>query len=132
LLAVSRAGKSYFDPDADFRLFPGDRLVLLGEKENVERAASFFKRQSPNEEEDELGEFMIASLEVPSNAAWPGRAISELNFRNEFGVTIIGIRRGETQITAPSPREIILAGDFLIVAGNKNAVELLNSRLATM
>ncbi len=128
VLAVSRAGKSYFDPRPDFALFPGDRLVLIGERENVERASDFIRTQDLSDIINQADEFVIRSLEVPTDSPWSNKTIAGLNFRNELGVTIIGIRRGETQVTAPSPGEIIEAGDILIVAGSRNAVKNLTLR----
>lgn len=128
ILAVSRAGKSFFDPDPDFTVFPGDRLVLLGERENVERAAAFVMKLDPAESDSLADEFALDCVEVGPSSPWVDKTIGGLGFRNEFGVTIISIRRGETQIPAPSPREIITAGDVLIVAGNKVAMENFRAR----
>lgn len=128
VLAVSRAGKSYFDPRPDFALFPGDRLVLIGTRENVERASDFIRTQDVSSSGNQADEFVIRSLDVPPDSPWSNKTIAGLNFRNEHGVTIIGIRRGETQVTAPPPGEIIRAGDTLIVAGSRNAVDNLTLR----
>ncbi|MCA1959391.1 MAG: cation:proton antiporter [Desulfomonile sp.] len=123
ILAVSRAGKSYFDPGPGFTLFPGDRLVLLGERENVERATNFIKTKDAVGTDNQMDEFAIGAVEVFVDSPWIDKTIGGLNFRNEFGASIISIRRGDAQITAPSPQEVIKAGDVLIVAGSKKAVD---------
>jgi len=127
VLAVTRAGKSYFDPRPDFVILAGDRLVLIGERENVELATDFIKKQDVADSENQNEEFVIRSVEVPAKSPWIARTIRDLDFRNEFGVTIISIQRGETQITAPSPGEVIEAGDVLIVGGSEKAMENLRS-----
>jgi Trk K+ transport system NAD-binding subunit len=45
VLAVSRAGRSFFNPGPTFQLFPGDRLILSGEPANLERAVEYLARR---------------------------------------------------------------------------------------
>jgi len=125
ILAVSRAGKSYFDPGPDFQLFPGDRLVLLGASDNLKRAVEYLKRRDFGPEDDQYDGFTIGSVEVKPDSPWVDQTLASLNFRRDYGVTVIGIQRGDLQITGPSAQEAIRAGDVLIVAGNKTAVKAL-------
>jgi len=127
ILAVSRGGKNYFDPEPAFRLFPGDRVALLGEEKSLELASEYFKRREPVErDEREEEEFTITAIEVPPDSSWVGQTLGGLNFRSDYGVTVIGIQREDQQINAPSAKEMIMAGDRLIIAGNKSSVERLS------
>lgn len=125
ILAVSRAGKSHFDPEPGFRVYPGDRLVLLGEPENLARAVDYLERREFGEDAADDDEFAIGEIEVLPDSSWIGRTLAALNFRRDYRVTVIGIQRGSTRITAPTARETIKARDHLIVVGSKEAVEKL-------
>lgn len=126
ILAISRAGRSFFDLGPDFRLYPGDRLILLGEPENLNRAMEYLDRQEAGEATADEPVFTVVPLDIPDDSPWVGKTLTELNFRKDYGVTVIGIQRGERQITAPAAQETLLAGDCLMIAGSQEAVENLN------
>jgi len=48
-----------------------------------------------------------------------------LQFRQNYGVTVVGIRRGGDQITSPGPHEKLAPGDRLVVIGTSKAINLL-------
>ncbi|NLO74795.1 MAG: sodium:proton exchanger [candidate division WS1 bacterium] len=123
IIAISRAGRSYFDPGPDFRLDAGDRLVLLGEPENLERAVEYLERRQLSEPVQESQQFTVSELQVPEGSPWVSKTLAELNLRRTIGVTVIGIERGEQQITAPTAAEVIQAGDRVVLAGSRSAME---------
>ncbi len=130
ILAVSRAGKTIFDPAADFVLFPGDRLVLLGESANLASAATFITQREYGDLEEQDG-FTIARVAIPQACRLSGRSLADLHFRRDFGVTVIGIERGREQITALTAETHLLSGDRLIVAGRQEAVDELDAAVVS-
>jgi len=125
IIAVTRAGKTFFDPDPHLPLYPGDRLVLLGDPEGLARAETFLavnriQAASPEEERFSLAE-------IPLAAASPlvGKSLAEIKFRENYGVSVIVIRRDGRQLPTPSGKEILQAGDTLIVAGKAELVKIL-------
>jgi len=46
----------------------------------------------------------------------------------KYGVTLIGIRRGQEQITAIRATELLLGGDFLIVTGQAGAIRAIKNQ----
>jgi Trk K+ transport system NAD-binding subunit len=126
ILAVSRAGKNHFDPGPKFQLYPGDRVILLGDDVNLKKAKEFLaQREFGGEEDVDTDEFKIESIDVKPGSPWANKTIASLNFRNDYGVTIIGIQRGEKKMAAPGPDETIKVDDRLFIAGNKSAVDTL-------
>ncbi|MEP0775299.1 MAG: cation:proton antiporter [Acidobacteriota bacterium] len=128
VLAVSRAGTTFFDPAAGFVLYPGDRLVLLGELESLEAAAEFITRRevgAPDPEE----RFTMATVDIPERCNLAGRTLGELRFRQDFGVSVIGIQRGEARLQAPNAGTRLEAGDRLIVVGRPHALDELHAAI---
>lgn len=129
VLAVSRAGRTTFDPDAAFVLYPGDRLVLLGDPEKLGPAASLLgRREFGTGGEPEA--FTIAKVEVPKNSRLHGKTLAELHFRRDFGLTVIGIERGKMKLRSLTAGTWVMEGDRLVVAGGQEAVEHLRSAIA--
>ena len=87
VLAVSRGGRSFFNPGPSFQLFPGDRLFLSGEPSALDRAIDYlaiadYKGQQPQQEQFAVEEVRVASL-----PGWPGRSLAELDLPARFRVT---------------------------------------------
>jgi Trk K+ transport system NAD-binding subunit len=89
-VAVARAGYSYYDPDADFRLFPGDRLVLLGNGESLEQARRILKERV-NTERMEEATFRMKEVLIRDDSSWSGRRLSELDLRRSQADRLINI-----------------------------------------
>jgi len=128
ILAISRAGKTTFDPAADFVVYPGDRLVLLGEGEGLARGAAFITRREFGSQEP-ASSYTIASVDVPTTCGLSGKTLGELDFRRGFGVTVVGIERGSEQIRTLTAATTIESDDRLIVAGGQKAVDRLHAAL---
>jgi CPA2 family monovalent cation:H+ antiporter-2 len=75
-----------------------------------------------------LGEPVAIRVEPESLAA--GRSLASLNLRGATGATVLAIRRGDEQIPNPLGREVILAGDLLAVAGERDALAVAKGVLA--
>ena len=74
-----------------------------------------------------LGDPVLVSLTAGSPAA--GKSLAELNLRGVTGATIIAVLRGEQPLFLPSGREVLRAGDGLVLAGSHEAVEAARAML---
>jgi len=128
ILAVSRGGQVHYDPDPDFRIYPGDRLLIMGPPDGLkdaERALNEFETSNAQGDRDR---FEIAEVMVADDSKLAGRTLAELRFRQTYGVNLIGIRRGKDQITSISSAEQVMAGDCLVVIGISGAVDNLKTQ----
>lgn len=128
ILAVSRGGEVHFNTEPDFRIFPGDRLLILGPPAGLKEAEEVLNeirtRNSGNEQE----RFEIAEVKVSNHSDMSGRILKDINIRQKYGVHLIGIRRAQEQITTINPMQKILAGDCLIIIGKSEAVKKLKEK----
>ena len=122
LVAVDRSGQSHFDPDAEFMLLPGDRLVLLGSHDSLAQAGDLLAPRMEPESGEQEG-FQIGEVSFPEASGWVGRTLAALDLRQRIGLSVIGIRRGDQRIVSPSPDTILEAGDVLVVLGRPGAIE---------
>ncbi len=117
ILAVSRAGHAYYEPVPDFRVYPGDRIVLMGSPGVLKQAESLINQMENVEAVGRPERFEIADVPLDAGSAWLGKTLAELEFRQRYGVTVVGIRRGDERLTSPGPNERLLDGDRIIVIG---------------
>lgn len=122
ILAVSRGGRVYYEPDPDFRIFPADRLLLMGNPAGLREAETLLNQLEMHGDVEDADHFEIAEIEVAADSALAGKSLAEIHFRQKFGATLVGIRRGRDQITHINPEERLQGGDGLMVIGKAGVV----------
>jgi Kef-type K+ transport system membrane component KefB/Trk K+ transport system NAD-binding subunit len=123
IVAVSRAGRAYLNPDPDFQLFPTDRLVLVGDPGIIQKAEEFLQQLSEEQSEREPPRFATAEVEVDAESEDRGRSLAEIKFREQYAATVIGIIRKGERILMPKPDERLRSGDRLMMIGAPESLE---------
>jgi Kef-type K+ transport system membrane component KefB/Trk K+ transport system NAD-binding subunit len=128
ILAISRGGRIFYEPVPDFRIFPSDRLLLMGHPAGLKDAETILNQIESQTDTEGRDRFDIAEIKLAENSDFSGKSLAELQFRQKFGATLVGIRRGQDQITTINPAERLQSGDCLIVIGKSSAIEELKNR----
>lgn len=118
VLEIERNGHVITAVRPELRVYAGDKLLLMGRKEELAAAAGFLQR-ARKEAGDATEEFHGSVLEtftVPE-AMGAGRSLAELKVAQLTGTRIVGIERGGRRIIAPSGAERLEAGDSVLVVG---------------
>ena len=102
-----------------------DWLVIMGGPDELRQAEGMIDQLEVNESANTEGRFDIFEIQVGDASKISGKVLSEIRFRQRYGVTVVGIRRGKDHITAPKSGERILAGDCLLVIGASVSVDRL-------
>jgi len=122
ILAVSRGGQVNYDPEPGFRIFPGDRLLIMGPPGGLKDAEKILNQLEMRRDTEDGDRFEIAEVRVADDSKLSGQTLADLSFRQKYGVTLVGIRRGKDQIATVNPAERLLAGNCLILIGTTGAV----------
>ncbi len=64
-----------------------------------------------------LADIEIVTLRLPANSSLIGTTLQTSNLRNQFGITVLMIRRADEIITNPKPDTIIKDQDLLVIFG---------------
>lgn len=108
------------DPDAAENLFSLDRLQaealadILGAPRIVERFADL-SREVPG--------LASATIDLPSGSTFDGRTLGETRLRTQTGVSIVAVVKEDAVIPSPTPEEILLGGNSLVVIGTEQGIE---------
>ena len=127
ILAVSRGGRISYEPTSEFRIFPSDRLLLMGHPDGLKDAENILNQLEVQRNAEDKDRFEIAEIKVSEDSNLSGRSLAELHFRQKFGATLVGIRRNQEQITTINPAEQLHGGDYLIVIGKAVAINELKN-----
>jgi len=71
-------------------------------------------------------DYSIVELIAPQDFA--GKALDEAGVRMKHGVTVLAIRRGNDVIISPGAKQVIEAGDILVVVGREEKLRDLEER----
>ena len=72
------------------------------------------------------GNLSIETIEIPENSDWVGQSISEIDFRNKLGITILAVIRSNYTFTNPLGNFVLNKFDNIIAFGSKNNLTDLN------
>jgi di/tricarboxylate transporter len=109
--------------EGDALIFLGDRQTLdnLGRLGLVERLDILDR----GEEHEALRGNAFMSVYVPPGSILVDHDLTESRLGHAFGLTVVGIVRGETSLCMPAPTESVQAEDTLVLHGKSSDLEVL-------
>lgn len=69
-----------------------------------------------------LPELHMTSVRLPEKSPLAGTSLAESGIRNDFGLTLMALVRGNESITNPSANIIFMPGDVLVLAGHTGEI----------
>jgi di/tricarboxylate transporter len=113
------------------QLVAGERLLLQGERESLEELSRLgFVTELRLVDEDKLKALAgdrtkLLPVRVPPGSVLAGHDLVESRLGNAFGLTVVGLVRGDEMFCMPSPNEKVQAGDLLVLQGSPHDLEVL-------
>ncbi len=121
VIEVERNGYVITDTGPTLRVYPGDKVMLLGQDNNLAAVRDFLlKDKIAVSETAETFSGSILETEILADGPRAGRTLAELQVARATGVRIVGIQRGGDRIINPDGQQTLRAGDNLLVAGTLN------------
>jgi len=135
VVEVERPPAGNIDPGPDTRLYPGDRVALLGHNTGLTSAREFLtSKRKPG---DTGGAAVTAAggltqldSYIVENSPKAGRTLAALNITRETGARIAGIERAGERKENPSGSEVLLNGDGLLLVGTPAQLDAFKKWLA--
>ncbi|MEM6578285.1 MAG: SLC13 family permease [Pseudomonadota bacterium] len=116
--SLSRQSADTFVPEME--LYPDDRLLVTGSPSDIKALAQVpafrLVRQIAEHSREWYDATGIADMLVHPDAKVIGKTIREVEFRDRYGVEVIGVVRGDARLDDPFDKDL-RAGDRLMVAG---------------
>ncbi len=118
VIKILRGNSSIIIPDGDERIYPYDKLLIVGTSGQIEG----FKNTMAGEEEEKAGdslkedEFAVEHHTLNEDSYLTGKTLRQVKMRT-YGCMLISLLRGEVFITNPPADLELVAGDTVWIAG---------------
>ena len=112
--------KAYDEVHRDVLLKLGADQVLIPEQEFAAKLAAQMISPRLRDQIQLTEEYVIEEVAVPES--WIGKTLGEMNIRSRFDVTVVTVRHGEKVVAAPGAGERLMAGDVVLLLGEKKAM----------
>lgn len=127
VIAIDRQGHPLTSVSGSESLYAGDRLYLVGNKEDLEQACEAILTETRSDEPTDLqlNAAILSKVTLGESSPWAGRSLSELDWPERFGVQIVGIRHNGTLRVNFSASDKLEVTDELTLAGSLDSVKAL-------
>ena len=129
IVSIIRGPKKINIPDGNERLYPFDKIVVVGSDKEIQRCLDRVEKyKQERETEIEAAHHVVLSpYLVDENSGIAGKTIRDLNTRENAVCMIIGIDRGQRSMRDFHADFVLENGDVIWLAGEKEAVEAFGS-----
>ncbi|PSB47964.1 sodium:calcium exchanger [Cyanosarcina cf. burmensis CCALA 770] len=127
LMAIKRADGQEVDyPNAKTMLEKGDRLLLVGEAEELAALEELAQSEATVPEANAACHWLMVAADSPAI----GQTLGDLDIRRRFGIQVQAIRRDGKFLRFPDGNMALRAGDRLLLCGGYLAMTQLQKLLA--
>lgn len=116
--SILRGRKRINIPGASVRLFPEDKMQVIGTDEELNRFSSEMEKAAILETDVvEKSEMILRQFRVDAHSVFLGKTLRESGIREQYHCLIVGVERGEETLHAPDPHEPFMEDDVVWLVG---------------
>ena len=116
--SILRANRRLNIPDGDSVIFPGDRLQVIG---NDDQLAAFSRAMLSERYEDdyelEKREMKLRRMVISGSSPFVGKTMAECGIRHVYNCMVVGLEEGMENLSQVSPSYRFEKGDIIWVVG---------------
>ncbi|KAA4694722.1 cation:proton antiporter domain-containing protein [Bacteroides intestinalis] len=118
VVSILRGRKRINIPGASVRLFPEDKIQVIGTDEELNRFSSEMEKAAILETDVvEKSEMILRQFRVDAHSIFLGKTMRESGIREQYHCLIVGVERGEETLHAPDPHEPFMEDDVVWIVG---------------
>ena len=129
VVAIFRGQNCINIPGGMERLFPQDRIQVIGSDEQLERFGEKLQTMTlpPADSDLTQSEVCLKQFVVDEESSLKGKSIRESGIREKYRCVVVGMERGTASLRNPDADTVFEAGDLVWVVGEElNVYDLLN------
>lgn len=126
LVAIQRGKKIIFAPKEKEKIFPQDKLIILGTEEQIEKFKEKIEPVIKQYEPIELlDNFSLKPFLLQKNSPFIGKTIEQIKLESRIHGLVVGLERAGRRILNPSLKTSLQAKDLLFLVGETKYLDSL-------
>ncbi len=131
IVAIFRGQSCINIPGGKERLFPQDRIQVIGSDEQLSRFGAKLEAMTLPSSDSDLTQsgVCLKQFVITENSPFHGKSIRESGIRDKYKCVVVGVERGATSLRNPDADLVFESGDLIWVVGEEaNVYELCGTR----
>lgn len=122
--SIMRGSQRLNIPNGDTVIFPGDKLQVIGNDDQLQKFDTSLKTELiPEDLEIEKREMKLRQLVISSKSEFCGKSLLESGIRDKYNCMVIGLEEGQENLTKIAPTRIFAKGDILWIVGEESDLQ---------
>ena len=131
VVGITRGGKTLLAPEISETIRPADVLIVEGRLDRIQEFNNWGQLLVETDAIDVQALFahgmQVAALQISPSSAYTGQSLSEIGFRNRFGLNVLAIEHPGGRIDADFTSRPLNVDDVLVVHGPAAQIAALQS-----
>lgn len=122
--SIMRGSQRLNIPNGETIIFPGDKLQVIGNDEQLQKfATSIAQDIYPEDLEIEKREMKLRQLIISSKSEFCGKSLIESGIRDKYNCMVVGLEEGQENLTKIAPSYVFQKGDILWIVGEESNLQ---------
>ena len=131
VVSILRGGRRINIPGPRDRVFPLDRLQVIGTDSALEAFAEVFKSAQPVDEDPDTRAMQLRRVAIGEDSPFLGKNIIDSGLRNQYRCLVAGVEKPDGSLHAPDVNYPFALGDSLWLVGEDRHLELVENLRAS-
>lgn len=127
--SIMRGSQRLNIPNGDTVIFPGDKLQVIGNDDQLQKFATALSTDLiPEDLEIEKREMKLRQLIISGKSEFCGKSLLESGIRNKYNCMVVGLEEGQENLTKIAPTRTFEKGDILWIVGEESDLQKIMER----
>jgi di/tricarboxylate transporter len=127
VIGINRGRQTFLAPEISEKILAGDELIVEGRLDRIQEMNNWGQLLTADggSEENGLQGFgmQVAEVQLSAESPWIGKTLSDLGFRNRYGLNVLELLRFDRTIATNVKSQQLRAGDVLVVHGPVTSID---------
>ena len=122
--SIMRGSQRLNIPNGDTVIFPGDKLQVIGNDDQLQKFATALSTDLiPEDLEIEKREMKLRQLIISGKSEFCGKSLLESGIRDKYNCMVVGLEEGQENLTKIAPTRTFEKGDILWIVGEDSDLQ---------
>lgn len=127
--SIMRGSQRLNIPNGDTVIFPGDKLQVIGNDDQLQKFATALSTDLiPEDLEIEKREMKLRQLIISGKSEFCGKSLLKSGIRDKYNCMVVGLEEGQENLTKIAPTRTFEKGDILWIVGEESDLQKIMER----